>query len=93
MDQAVRYLSIIFVPMLKKGGKNIMYTLEDSEPLQFPHIWSLIQFNGTRRPYVSSELVDDIMADFNIEKPIPSPLEVVKVEDASISHSGRTTTG
>lgn len=68
-----------------------IYTLEDADMLNFPSICSFLRDHGAVLPFDFSELDNSVMKNFNIEKPVVPPLEVVKVGDASTSRVGHVT--
>lgn len=83
---AVRHLVFAFLFRLKQTVcNNLIYTLEDADVLNFALIRYLRRAHITAPLLVFSELDATAMKNCKIEKLIPTPLNVVNVDDYSHS--------
>lgn len=89
----MRHLSYAFPLKLKQNVWNkTVYTMEDAALVNFPPISSLHRAShANAQPFVFPEKDIGVMKTLNLQKPVPQPFEVAKIDDAFSSCVGHVT--
>lgn len=86
-DHAMRLLGYA---LLRKLGdivckKSVYRERKYHNPFSHTHLRPLLRSHGVQNlPYVFAEMENAVMATLNIKKPVPSPVEVINLDDADV---------
>ena len=93
-DRAMRHVAHALLYKLKKlTCDSVIHSITaPRDVVDYPQIRALTRADGDDGlPYVFAEMDDEAMEILGIAKPVPSPIEVINVDDAGASEVGRVT--
>lgn len=92
-DAAMRHIAFAFLYKLKQiVSDSAIYGFQtDEEVVNYPSIRALHRSNPNELPFVFVEMDDAHMEALGIQKPVPPPLEVINVDDATAAQVGEVT--
>ena len=92
MDHAYRHVSYAMLKKLKDiVCNNELYKMSERQITEWPVLSALHRQHGAALPFAFCEMDDEVMKTLNIPKPVPPPLEIINIEDASTERVGRVT--